>query len=412
MEIVVKKFGGTSVGSVERIRGVARLVKKHLDDNPRDRVAVVVSAMAGETNRLIALAKDCVPEPPSRELDVLLATGEQVSIALLTMALIEIGVQAKSFTSFQAEIKTDNRFNNAQIQGIDGDKLREQMSQGVVPVVAGFQGVDVSGNITTLGRGGSDVTAVALAVALRAKSCFIYTDVEGVYTADPRICPKARHMAKVSHEEMLEMASLGAKVLHPRSVYFAMRYKMPLVVLSTFNPERGTWIVKEDELMEKPLVTGITYRTDETKLTINGLPGGSQSINELFAALAESEVFVDMITQTGLVDGKTSISFTVPTDDGKKAQRVLDGMKNRVGAEVIHDDDIAKVSAVGVGMKYHSGVAARMFASLAQEGIDIQMISTSEIKISVIIPRKYCEVAVRTLHDAFIEEKPEVGVEV
>lgn len=411
MNIVVKKFGGTSVGDLERIRNVARLVKTHLDKNPQDRITVVVSAMAGETNRLVALAKECVKEPTSRELDVLLATGEQVSIALLSMALIELGVKARSFTSVQAQIKTDDRFNNAQIEGIDGDKLREAMSQGIVPVVAGFQGVDHDGNITTLGRGGSDITAVALAVALAAKACYIYTDVEGVYSTDPRICTKARPMPKVCHEEMLEMASLGAKVLHPRSVYFAMRYQMPLVVLSTFNPAKGTWIVKEEELMEKPLVTGITYRVDETKLTINGLSGGSQSINELFAGLGESGVFVDMITQTGLVDGKTTISFTVPSDEGSKAKKVVEGITSRLGATVVYDDEIAKVSVVGVGMRYHTGVAARMFANLADEGIDVQMISTSEIKISVIIPRKYCEVAVRSLHAAFIEEDPEIGVE-
>lgn len=412
MKIVVKKFGGTSVGDIERIRNVARLVEGFQKRHPDTRVAVVVSAMAGETNRLIELAKSCVKDPSPRELDVLLATGEQVSTALLSMALLERGVQAQSLSATQARIETDKRFTNAQIQDIDGPRIRALIESGIVPVIAGFQGVDPDGNITTLGRGGSDITAVALAASLKAEACFIYTDVEGVYSTDPRICAKARPLRRVCHEEMLEMASLGAKVLHPRSVYFAMRYEVPLVVMSTFNPGQGTWIVKEEELMEQPFVTGITYRMDETKITIHGLPGGIQAVEKIFTSLGNAEIFIDMITQTGLENGKTNISFTVPTELGSKTMSVLDEWLGPLGAEGAKvDNEIAKVSVVGIGMRYHTGVAAKMFEALASESIDVQMISTSEIKISVIIPRKYCEVAVRTLHDAFVEDKVEVSLE-
>jgi aspartate kinase len=409
--IVVKKFGGTSVGSIERIRNVALLVKNYIEKHPEDQVAIVVSAMAGETNRLIALAKECVPTPDARELDCLLATGEQASIALLSMALLDLGIKAESFTSSQGQIRTDAKFNNAQISGIGAERLHSRISDGVIPVVAGFQGIDSDGNITTLGRGGSDITAVALAVALEAKACFIYTDVEGVFTTDPRICSKAKALARVSHEEMLEMASLGAKVLHPRSVYFAMRYQMPLVVLSTFNPTRGTWIVKEEDLVEKAIVTGITHRIDETKLTVQGIPGDSQAINNLFRALGDKGVFVDMITQTGLVDGKTNVSFTVPNEGFSAAREVAETNTKEYGAKLLIEEEIAKVSVIGIGMKYHTGVAAKMFAALAKENIAIQMIGTSEIKISVIVPRRYSEVAVRALHAAFIEDEPAISVE-
>jgi aspartate kinase len=414
--IVVKKFGGTSVGSIERIKNVAKLIKEYLDSNPNDKVAVVVSAMAGETNRLISLAKECVPNPDARELDVLLATGEQASIALLSMALLEIGIKAESFTSSQAQIHTDDKFNNAKISGIESVRLKNRIADGVIPVVAGFQGIDDQGNITTLGRGGSDITAVALAVALEAKACFIYTDVEGVFTTDPRICSKAKPLAKISHEEMLEMASLGAKVLHPRSVYFAMRYEMPLVVLSTFNPKngnqiRGTWIVKEEDLMEKAIVTGITHRVDETKLTVQGLPADSSAINSLFSELSEKGVFIDMITQTGLVDEKTNVSFTVPNEAFNSAKIVSEDIAKKYSAKLLIEEDIAKVSIIGIGMKYHTGVASRMFAALAKENISIQMIGTSEIKLSVVVPRKYCEVAVRALHASFIEDEPSISIE-
>ena len=411
MAIVVKKFGGTSVGSLERIRNVALLIKEYKAKHPDEQIAVVVSAMAGETNRLVALAKECVSSPSARELDCLLATGEQVSIALLSMALIDIGLKAQSFTSHQAQIHTDQKFNNAQISGINTDLLSAKIAEGVIPVVAGFQGVDDEGNITTLGRGGSDISAVALAVALKAKSCFIYTDVEGVFTTDPRICSKAKPIDFISHEEMLEMASLGAKVLHPRSVYFAMRYEMPLVVLSTFNPTRGTWIVKEEQLVEKPLVTGITYRFDETKFTIHGIRGDSRSLNELFAELGHKGVFVDMVSQTGLVDGKTNISFTVPQEAQSIAIQVSEEFAKLHKGKVKMEEDIAKVSVVGIGMKYHTGVTAKMFQALADENINVMMIGTSEIKISIVIPRKYSEVAVRSLHSIFIEDQPHVSVE-
>lgn len=411
MGIVVKKFGGTSVGSIERIKNVAKLIKDYVNAHPADQVAVVVSAMAGETNRLITLAKDCVNEPNARELDCLLATGEQTSIALLSMALLDLGLRAESFTSYQAQIQTDARYNNAQISGISADRLERVIDKGIIPVVAGFQGIDKEGNITTLGRGGSDISAVALAVALKAKACFIYTDVEGVFTTDPRICSKAKALANISHEEMLEMASLGAKVLHPRSVYFAMRYQMPLVVLSTFNPTRGTWIVKEEDLMEKAIVTGITHRADETKLTVQGIPGDSQAINNLFSALGDAGVFVDMITQTGLVDGRTDVSFTITNETIKEAKLVAEKHAKEYDAKLLVDEDIAKVSVVGIGMKYHTGVAAKMFSALAEENIAIQMIGTSEIKISVIVPRRYSEVAVRALHARFIEDEPTVAVE-
>lgn len=412
MKVVVKKFGGTSVGSIERIRGVASLIKKYQDDHPDERVALVVSAMAGETNRLTSLARECVPEPSERELDCLLATGEQASIALVSMALINLSVKARSFTSAQAQILTDARFNNAQISNIAVEPILETISEGIIPVVAGFQGVDSHGNITTLGRGGSDITAVALAVALKASACFIYTDVEGVFTTDPKITSKARALKTISHEEMLEMASLGAKVLHPRSVYFAMRYQMPLVVLSTFNPTQGTRIVKEEEIMEKPIVTGITYKVDETKLTVLGIPGESRPINELFTELGNASVFVDMITQTGLVDGLTNISFTVPSEATKKATLITEDYAKRYNAKILIEEDIAKVSIVGIAMRYHTGVAAKMFQALSEENIIIQMIATSEIKTSVVIERKYCEVAVRALHSIFIEDEPKIQIEI
>lgn len=412
MNIVVKKFGGTSVGDVARIKNVALLIRDHLQKNPEDKIVVVVSAMAGETNKLVALAKSCVSNPPPREMDVLLATGEQVTISLLSMALIDLGIQARSLDAQQARIATDTTHTNAQILDIDRTKLNDIIGQGAIPVVAGFQGVDNEGNVTTLGRGGSDITAVALAAALKAKACYIYTDVEGVYSTDPRICKQAKMLDKVSHEEMLEMASLGAKVLHARSVYFAMRYDVPLVVLSTFKPGRGTWIVREEELMEKPIVTGITHRVDEAKITISQLPGGVAALNGIFGMLAERGVFVDMITQAGSATSTSTLSFTVPEESSTHALELVQQSAAELGAEGAYlERDIAKVSVVGVGMRYHTGVAAKLFAALASENIDVQMIATSEIKISVIIPRKYCEMAVRTLHEAFVEDKPEISRE-
>lgn len=412
MEVVVKKFGGTSVGDIGRIQNVAQLVKDYLDKNPGTGCVVVVSAMAGETNRLIKLAKDTSTRSMPRELDQLLATGEQVSIALLSLALGDKGVKAQSLTANQVCIKTDGHHNSAQILGIDGTKINELLAQGIVPVIAGFQGVKDNGDLTTLGRGGSDITAVAVAAAIKAKACYIYTDVEGVYSTDPRICPSARRLEEISHEEMLELASLGAKVVHHRAVFFAMCYQVPMVILSTFNPTIGTWIVKEEELMEKPVVAGIAYRTDETKLTVNSLSGGIDSLNKIFKLLADEGIFIDMITQTSPSADEFNISFTVTDEYGTKAAEIVEFCTQELGAYVKVDRDIAKISVVGIGMRYHAGVASRMFNALAKEGIDVRMISTSEIKISVVIPRKYCEVAVRALHEEFIEEKPKISEEI
>lgn len=413
MQIVVKKFGGTSVGDVQRIKNVARLIKDYAEANPDVAVVVVVSAMAGETNKLVALAKSCVTDPAPRELDVLLATGEQVTIALLAMALIELGLPAKSLDAQQAKISTDTRHNNAQITAIECSALNETIQAGQIAVVAGFQGVDNLGDVTTLGRGGSDISAVAIAAALKAKACYIYTDVEGVYSTDPRICPNARQLKQVCHEEMLEMASLGAKVLHPRSVYFAMLYEVPLVVLSTFNPEPQTWIIKEEELMEKPVVTGITFRMDEAKITVSKLPRTSQSLDAIFGKLASAGILVDMITQSGQSGDTFDLSFTVPDEVSSKALEHTQNCVPKLEAEAAHlERNIAKISVVGVGMKYHTGVAAKMFSVLAKENIDVEMIATSEIKISVLVPRKYGEVAVRALHEAFIELNPVVSQEV
>ena len=413
MNVVVKKFGGTSVGDCDRIRNVARIVGEFREKNPGTGVVVVVSAMAGETNRLIKMAKDTASVSVPRELDMLLATGEQVSIALLSMALKERGIEAQSLTASQISIKTDSHHTNASILGIDAEKMKALLAQGVVPVVAGFQGVSGEGDITTLGRGGSDITGVAVAAALKAKACYIYTDVEGVYSGDPRICARARRLEQISHEEMLELASLGAKVIHHRAVFFAMCYKVPLVVLSTFNPTVGTWIVKEEELMEKPVVAGITYRTDETKITVSGLNSSIDSLNQIFRKLAEAGIFIDTITQAGHQDGKVSLSFTVTDEYGTRATEIVQYCVEELGADDVRvNPDIAKISVVGIGMRYHSGIASRMFSALADEGIDIFMISTSEIKISVVIPRKYCEVAVRALHDEFLEEKPEISEDI
>ena len=412
MKTIVKKFGGTSVGDIQRIKNVAKLIKEFLEKETDTRLVVVVSAMAGETNKLVALANSCVENPEPRELDVLLATGEQVTIALLSMALVDQGLPAKSLMAQQAKISTDMRHNNAQITDIDTSNLLDTLNSKQIAVVAGFQGVAEDGDVTTLGRGGSDITAVAIAAALKADACYIYTDVEGVFSTDPRVCPHARQLKQICHEEMLEMASLGAKVLHTRSVYFAMRYEVPLVVLSTFNPVPQTWIVKEDQLMEKPLVTGITYRMDEAKITIHNLPRNSRSLDLIFSRLAEEGVFIDMITQSGVSKDVFDLSFTVPDDVSSKALNIAQECIPKIEAEGAYlERDIAKISIVGVGMRYHTGVAAEMFSVLAKENIDVQMIATSEIKLSVLIPRKYGEVAVRALHEAFVDQKPEISVE-
>lgn len=412
MSLLVKKFGGTSVGDLDKIRNVADIIRSHLVANPEEKVVAVASAMAGETNRLIELARKTVPQPDPRELDTLLATGEQVTVSLLAMVLQNMGIPARSFLAQQAKISTDSSFNRARITDIETSGIEASLKRGEVPVVAGFQGVDEEGSITTLGRGGSDITAVAIAAALKAKACYIYTDVDGVYAADPRVCPKTRMLDQISHEEMLELASLGAKVLHPRSVYFAMCYDVPLIVLSTFTRGKGTWIVREGELMEKPVVSGVTYRTDETKITINNLTSGIKSLDRIFGLLGAEGIYIDMITQTGPIAGLTNVSFTVLDEYGPKALEIVQYCVKELGASDVRiESDIAKVSVVGVGMRYHAGVATMMFQALAAENIDVEMISTSEIKISVIVPRKYCEVAVRTLHDAFISEQPEVSIE-
>jgi aspartate kinase len=408
--IVVMKFGGTSVGDVARVRHVADIVRDYRASNPGVGVVVVLSAMAGETNRLVALAKDCVERPNPRELDVLLATGEQVTVALLAMRLHEIGIPSKSLLAPQVGIATDSRHTNAQIEAIECTALREVLGEGAVPVVAGFQGIDESGDITTLGRGGSDITAVALAAALKAETCFIYTDVAGVFSTDPRMCRGAKLLERVSHEEMLEMASLGAKVLHTRSVYFAMRYAVPLVVLSTFAGafeagRNGTWIVSEEELMEKPVVTGVTHRLDEAQITIEAMPSTIQTIATLFDALAERDVYIDMISQESVGGDSVNVSLTVPDEQSVTALETIRALVPRLGANgVTVERDIAKVSVVGIGMRYHTGVAARAFRCLAGQRIDVQMVNTSEIKLSVLVARKYCDAAVRALHAEFIGE--------
>ncbi len=413
--IVVMKFGGTSVGDVGRIKHVTDIISKFRRTNPDVGVVVVVSAMAGETNRLVALAKGCVEEPDPRELDVLLASGEQVTVALLAMRLKELGIASKSLLAPQVKILTDSRHTNAHIEGIDASALRRVLAEGGVPVVAGFQGIDDSGDLTTLGRGGSDITAVALAAALNAESCYIYTDVAGVYSTDPRVCPGARILERISHEEMLEMASLGAKVLHTRSVYFAMRYGVPLVVLSTFGGDvapgkNGTWIVPEGELMEKPVVTGVTQRLDEARVIIERMPADIATMARLFEVLGERGIYIDMISQENVGEGFITVSLTVPDENSSQALETIREIVPSLRANgVTLERNIAKVSVVGIGMRYHTGVAARMFQALALERIDVSMINTSEVKISVLVPRKYGEVAVRVLHEEFIDLREEIA---
>ncbi len=407
--IVVMKFGGTSVGDVSRIKHVADIIAAFRSRNPEKQVVAVVSAMAGETNKLVSLARSCVDRPDSRELDVLLASGEQVTVSLLAMRLIDKGVPAKSLLAGQVMIETDSKHTNAHIEGIRVEGLVALLNEGFVPVVAGFQGIDESGDITTLGRGGSDITAVALAAALNAESCFIYTDVPGVFSTDPRICKHAQLLERVSHEEMLELASLGAKVLHTRSVYFAMRYGVPLVVLSTFHGDfepgrNGTWIVSEEELMEKPVVTGITHRLDEARLIIERMPSDIATLSRMFEALGERDIFIDMISQESVAPGYVNVSLTVPDESSALALDIARELVPEIGANGVRiERDIAKVSVVGIGMRYHTGVASRMFQALARERIDLLIINTSEVKISVLVPRKYCEVAVRALHAEFME---------
>lgn len=402
MALIVQKYGGTSVGSPDRIRNVAKRVAKFRAQGHQ--VVVVVSAMSGETNRLIALAREIQARPDPRELDVMVSTGEQVTIALLAMSLMEIGIKAKSYTGAQVRVLTDSAFTKARIVSIDEEKMRADLDSGHVVVVAGFQGVDMDGNITTLGRGGSDTTGVALAAALKADECQIYTDVDGVYTTDPRIVPKARRLKSITFEEMLEMASLGSKVLQIRSVEFAGKYKVKLRVLSSFEEEgEGTLITFEEEgKMEQPIISGIAFNRDEAKITVRGVPDKPGIAYQILGPVADANIEVDMIIQNVGAEGATDFSFTVHKNDYEKAMGILRGVQSHLEArDVLGDDRIAKVSVVGVGMRSHVGVASQMFRTLAEEGINIQMISTSEIKISVVIDEKYLELAVRVLHKAF-----------
>ncbi len=405
MALIVQKYGGTSVGSPERIAAVAEKVAR-LRAAGHDMV-VVVSAMSGETDRLIKLAKSVHNDPPARELDVLLATGEQATIALLTMALQRQGLEARSYTGHQVHILTDNVHGKARILDIDDKRVRDDLKKGRVVVVAGFQGVDQDGNITTLGRGGSDTTAVAMAAALKADECQIYTDVDGVYTTDPRIVPSARRLDRITDEEMLEMASLGAKVLQIRSVEFAGKYKVPLRVLSSFEDGPGTLITYEENEMEAPLISGIAFNRDEAKLTVRGVPDQPGVAYRIVGDIAKANVNVDMIVQNTGADGTTDFTFTVHRGDYAKALEVLRAAK-LAAREISGDDKIVKISVVGVGMRSHSGIASTMFKALADEGINIQMISTSEIKISVVVDEKYLELGVRALHAAFGLEKTAV----
>jgi aspartate kinase len=400
MGLIVQKYGGSSVADPEKIKGVARRVVETAKAGHG--VAVVVSAMGKTTDGLIRLAHEITPTPNERELDMLLATGEQVSIALLAMAIETLGHRARSFTGEQAGIRTDASHTRARILSIAGDKVRRALADGAIAIVAGFQGVTAEDDITTLGRGGSDLTAVAIGAALAADVCEIYTDVEGVYTADPGIVPDARKLPRVSYDEMLEMASLGAKVLQARSVEFAKKYAVPVHVRSTFKPDPGTLVTREDPNMEAVVVTGVTYDRGQAKVSILRVPDRPGIAAQVFGAVADHGIVVDMIVQNISRDGDTDISFTLPRADREKAVRTLTEVGQRIGAEgVVSDERIAKVSIVGVGMRSHSGVAARMFRALSAEGVNIQMISTSEIAVSCVVEDKYTELAVRALHDAF-----------
>jgi aspartate kinase len=400
MALIVQKYGGTSVGSIEKIGNVADKVCAHVSKG--DQIVVAVSAMSGETNRLIALAEEMSVQPHPRELDVLVSTGEQVTIALLTMALHDRGCDARSYTGSQIRMLTDSAHGKARIREIQCDAIRKDLEQGRVIVVAGFQGVDEHGNITTLGRGGSDTTAVAMAAALKADECQIYTDVDGVYTTDPRIEPKSRKLDQITFEEMLEMASLGSKVLQIRAVEFAGKYNVPLRVLSSFEEGEGTLISLEDENVEQATIAGIAFNRDEAQLTIAGVPDKPGVASLILGPITDANIEIDMIVQNIGADGSTDFTFTVHRNDYNKALGLLQKTSAELGAkQVIGDDRIVKVSLVGVGMRSHAGIASTMFQTLAREGINIRMISTSEIKISVVLDEKYLELAVRSLHEAF-----------
>ena len=402
MALIVQKYGGTSVGSAERIKNVAKRVAQTRTEGHD--VVVVVSAMSGETNRLVALAHEMQELPDPREMDVVLATGEQVTIGLLAMALKDIGVDAKSYTGWQVAVQTDNAHTKARIDHIDGDKIHADLKAGKIVIVAGFQGITAEGDISTLGRGGSDTSAVALAAALKADECQIYTDVDGVYTTDPRVVPEARRMSTISFEEMLELASLGSKVLQIRSVEFAGKYQVRLRVLSSLQEGgEGTLITfEEDENMEKAVVKGIAFDKNQARINVRGVSDKPGIAYQILGAIADANIEVDMIIQNVGAEGTTDFSFTVPRGDYRQTLDLMNGLKESLGAaEVNGDDTVCKVSIVGVGMRSHSGVAATMFRSLAEEGINIQMISTSEIKVSVLIDEKYMELATRVLHKAF-----------
>jgi aspartate kinase len=400
MSLIVQKYGGTSMGSVERIEHVARKVASWQQQGHQ--VVVVVSAMSGETDRLLKLAKSIDPRGSEREFDQIAATGEQVTIALLALALGKVGVKSRSYTGWQVPVHTDSAHMKARIQNIDPERLLADCKAGVVPVVAGFQGIDATGSVTTLGRGGSDTTGVALAAALKADECQIYTDVDGVYTTDPRVEPKARRLDKITFEEMLELASLGSKVLQIRSVEFAGKYKVPLRVLSTFVDGPGTLITLEDNPMEDPLISGIAFNRDEAQITMTGVPDRPGIAAAILGPVGDANVEVDMIVQNVAGDGATDFTFTVHRNDYDRALDIMKRIAGELGARgVTSATDIVKVSLVGVGMRSHAGVASKMFKALAAAGINIRMISTSEIKISVVVEEMYLELAVRTLHKAF-----------
>ena len=404
MALVVQKFGGTSVADIDKIKNVA--AKAIREKKAGNEVVVVLSAMAGETDRLIALAHKAAESPNEREYDSLISTGEHVTVTLLAIVLNSMGYRAKSFLGFQVKIVTDKAYKKARIVSIDTEAIKKELKKGIIIIVAGFQGVDEDNNITTLGRGGSDTSAVALAAALKADQCDIYTDVDGVYTTDPNVCNKARRLDKISYDEMLEMAMTGAKVLQPRSVEMAKKYNVPVYVKSTFSDKGGTLVTKEDKDMEKEIISGITYDRDQAKITVVHVPDKPGVAASLFTPLSEHNISVDMIIQNVSASGFTDLTFTVSKKEMKEAQKIVNATAKAVGAKKVEvDDDVAKVSVIGVGMVSHSGVAAKMFTTLANEGVNIIMISTSEIKISCIIQRKYTELAVTALHDAFGLEK-------
>jgi len=408
--LIVQKYGGTSVGDLTRIRNVAqRVAKTHREGND---VVVVVSAMAGETDRLIRLAQQASEMPDLREYDSLISTGEQVSAALLAIALQSMGIPARSFLGPQIRVLTDSAFSVARIREVETARLRRELKAGRIPVVTGFQGVDPTGNITTLGRGGSDTTGVAVAAALKADVCEIYTDVDGVYTTDPNICPDARKISRISYNEMMEMASLGAKVLQIRSVEFAKKYNVPIHVRSSFNDKSGTWVVKEDEKMEKVLVSGVTLSKNEARITITRVPDRPGVASKIFTPISEAHIVVDMIIQNTSSDGSTDLTFTIPKGDLKKALKLVKKTAEEIKAQsVMADENIVKVSIVGAGMVSHAGVASKMFTALAKENINIIMISTSEIKISCVVEAKYGELAARVLHQTFALEKGDLKKE-